>query len=76
MSLNPHPIFPSAGRYVLRLHRDARLDHGQLAGRIEHVSSGDSLDFASAAELVDWLARHAAEARQPADRPTAPKEPL
>ena len=47
MTLNPHPIYPSAGRYVLRLHRDAQPQAGMLAGRIEHVSSGDSADFAS-----------------------------
>jgi len=61
MTLNPHPIYPSAGRYVLRLHRDAQPQAGMLAGRIEHVSSGDSVDFASAEQLLDWLARHAAQ---------------
>lgn len=76
MVLNPHPIYPSAGRYVLRLHRDARPEAGQLSGRIEHVSSGVSLDFASCAELLDWLAGHAAETREPpADLQPAPKEP-
>ena len=61
MVLNTHSIYPSAGRYVLRLHRDARPENGQLSGRIEHVSSGDSIDFAIGAELLAWLARHAAE---------------
>ena len=75
MALNTHPIYPSAGRYVLRLHRDARPENGHLSGRIEHVSSGDSIDFATGAELLAWLARHAAETREPpADSQTAPKE--
>lgn len=60
MVLNPHPIYPSAGRYVLRLHRDSRPQQGQLFGRIEHVTGGDGTDFTSAAELLDWLTRHAA----------------
>ena len=59
MVLNPHPIYPSAGRYVLRLHRDSRATATGLAGRIEHVSSGDSADFASGGELLAWLASHA-----------------
>lgn len=69
MVLNPHPIYPSAGRYVLRLHRDARPRSGLIAGRIEHVASGESLDFASGAQLLDWLVTHAAEMR---DAPAVP----
>jgi hypothetical protein len=57
MVLNPHPIYPSAGQYVLRLHRDARPQSGVLAGRIEHVTSGDYCVFASSDELLAWLAR-------------------
>jgi hypothetical protein len=65
MALNTHPIYPSAGRYVVRLHRDARPENGHLSGSVEHVSSGDSIDFATGAELLAWLARHAAETREP-----------
>ena len=72
MVLNPHPIYPSAGRYVLRLHRDVPRHDGQLAGRVEHVTSGDSADFASATELLDWLSRHAAQVLDPAREPTDP----
>ena len=59
MILNHLPLFPTAGRYVLRLNRDARPEVGCLAGRIEHVSGGDSVDFASGAELIVWLTHHA-----------------
>lgn len=62
MILNPHPIYPSSGRYVLRLHRDAQPHAGRLAGRIEHVSSGDSIDFSDSEELLRWLCRHASTA--------------
>jgi hypothetical protein len=55
MILDLLPIYPSAGRYVVRLHRDARPQAGVLAGRIEQVSSGDDADFTSAAELLAWL---------------------
>jgi len=59
MKLNPLPIHPVSGGYVLRLHRDARPADGQLWGRIQHVASGESTDFASGAELLAWLMRHA-----------------
>jgi len=55
MTLNPTPIYPAAGSYVLRLHRDSRPELGQLMGRIEHVVSGNSSDFATGAELLAWL---------------------
>ncbi len=61
MTLNPHPIHPSAGAYVLRLHRDARPAEGLLMGRIQHVASGDWSDFPDSQALFDWLARHAAQ---------------
>ena len=75
MVLNPLPIYPSAGRYVLRLHRDSSPQQAQLFGRIEHVANGDATDFASAAHLLDWLTRHAAQqcerAQAPGHHPTS-----
>lgn len=61
MTLNPHPIYPAAGGYVLRLHRDTCPVAGRLMGRIEHVASGENTDFASGAALLDWLVAHAAQ---------------
>ena len=58
MTLNPHPIHPAAGAYVLRLHRDARPAEGLLMGRIQHVASGDWADFASSVAMLDWLVWH------------------
>jgi hypothetical protein len=60
MTLNPHPNYPSNGCYVLKLHRDAQPERGALNGRLEHIASGDSFDFASAEALVGWLLEHAA----------------
>ena len=64
MTLNPYPAYPSAGAYVIRMHRDARPESSELAGRAEHVSSGDSTDFATAQELLAWLIQHAAGTRR------------
>lgn len=61
MILNPHPTYPAAGGYVLRLHRNTHPAAGQLVGRIEHVASGDNADFASGKQLLDWLAQHATQ---------------
>jgi hypothetical protein len=59
MTLNPLPTYPSAGCYVLKLHRDASPATDQLCGRLEHITSGEHVDFASAQELLAWLAQHA-----------------
>lgn len=59
MPLSSLPTYPSTGAYVLRLHRDARPDDALLMGHIQHVASGDALDFACSQDLLDWLARHA-----------------
>lgn len=73
MILNPYPTYPAARGYVLRLHRDARPAAGHLVGRIEHVASGDSADFASGEKLLEWLAQHAAHAlADPASSREAP----
>lgn len=69
MVLNPHPIYPSAGRYVLRLHRDAHPQGGALVGRIDHVTSGESCEFTSSAELLAWLERRASEHPCPKETP-------
>lgn len=74
MTLNPVPVYPSAGRYVLRLHRDA-IQAGFLAGRIEHVSSGESGEFETREELVQWLAAHSATVAQTGANDPPSKEP-
>ncbi|WP_280155505.1 hypothetical protein [Piscinibacter sp. XHJ-5] len=61
MTLNPYPNHPSSGSYVLKLHRDARPRLGLLCGRIEHIVSGDSIEFANSEALLAWLLQHAAQ---------------
>jgi hypothetical protein len=60
MALIPYPAYPSAGSYVLRLHRDAQPAQGVLVGRLEHIASGAAVHFTSGSELVAWLQVHAA----------------
>jgi hypothetical protein len=59
MTLNPHTNYPSNRSYVLKLHRDAVPQQGQIAGRLENMASGSSFDFSSAAELLACLMRDA-----------------
>ena len=60
MVLNAHASYPHGQTYVLRLHRDASPSQGRIIGRLEHVSSGHQILFASADELIAGLIRAAA----------------
>jgi hypothetical protein len=60
MILDARASLPSARSYVVKLHRDAVPEQGHLKGRLEHIASGDHIDFYSADELLAWLERHAA----------------
>ena len=55
MILNVNASYPSTHAYVVKLHRDCGPDAGHLAGRLEHVSSGRTLPFHSADELIACL---------------------
>jgi len=59
MTLSTKANFPSARCYVLKLHRDAAPSRGHLMGRLEHIASGEHIDFASGRQLLAWMARHA-----------------
>lgn len=63
MTLNPHPTYPSVGHYVLRLHQQAHPQAGRLTGRIQHVTSGEFVDFACNEDLLAWLVHHATQWR-------------
>jgi hypothetical protein len=62
--LNTQPTYPVALAYVLHLHRDARPEDGHWAGRMEHVATGQSVDFSSVDALVAWLVAHAQRSRE------------
>ena len=60
MTLQSTSNFPNSRCYVLKLHRDAKPVTGCLIGRLEHIASGEHVDFANGEELLAWVARHAA----------------
>jgi hypothetical protein len=69
MTLATQPLHPSAGSYVLKLRRDAQPRLGQLSGRLEHIASGDCIDFGNSDEMLAWLLWHAAQALPLATEP-------
>ena len=55
MVLNAESKYPNRRAYVLKLRSDATPD--AVAGRIENLVTGNQLEFASARELLESLAR-------------------
>jgi hypothetical protein len=60
MTLNSHANYPSTRSYVLKLHRDADLQRGQIFGRLESLASGHHFDFRSGEELLACLSQQMA----------------
>ena len=55
MVLNPESKYPNRRAYVLKLRGDATPD--ALTGRLENLVTGQQIEFASARELLESLAR-------------------
>ena len=55
MMFNSESRYPNRRAYVLKLRADANPD--SLAGRIENLVTGRQIDFTSAAELLESIAR-------------------
>jgi hypothetical protein len=55
MVLHTQPTYPQSRAYVVQLHRDAGAPAGALLGRVVHIVSGETAEFASGRALLDWL---------------------
>ena len=60
------PSLPSKRAFVVQLHADAQVEHGQWKGRVEHLNSYEAAHFASLEELLAFMARILTE-RAPAE---------
>jgi hypothetical protein len=60
MILSSQTNYPSTRSYVLKLHRDATPQGGQIVGRLENMASGHHFYFRTGDELLACLARDAA----------------
>ena len=58
------PSLPSKRAFVVQLHADAQVEHGQWKGRVEHINSGEAEHFASYIELLAIMARILTEREQ------------
>ena len=68
MTLTPVPAYSNERTYLVKLHRDADPREGRLVGRLEHLASGERIDFVCGAALLAAMLRHAAtEAMRAAD---------
>jgi hypothetical protein len=54
---SPGPRLPAWKAFVVQFTAESDPDAGVLAGRVEHISSGERARFGSDAELLDCL-RH------------------
>jgi len=57
------PSLPTKRAFVVQLHVDAQVEHGQWEGRVEHLNSGEAEHFASSEELLAFIARVLKEGR-------------
>lgn len=49
------PSLPANKAFVVQLHADAQVEHGEFKGRVEHVVSYKSTHFHSLEELVAFM---------------------
>ena len=51
-----HPL-PAQRAFLVQVHAEAEVAQGRLAGRVEHVVSGQATHFASPEELLAFMAQ-------------------
>jgi hypothetical protein len=57
--------------FVVHFRVNSEVAQGRVAGRVEHVASGQSSHFASLEELLAFMGRVLATVRAPPPRPKA-----
>ena len=60
----PGPPLQPAGTFVVQLRAGSDAAHRLLSGRVEHLTCGESRPFADLPDLLDFIARHMAGARE------------
>ena len=70
-----HPL-PAQRAFLVQVHAAAEVTQGRLAGRVEHVMSGQATHFASLEELLAFMARVLTPGLLPVQSPLAlPQHP-
>lgn len=63
-----HPL-PAQRAFLVQVHAEAEVSQGRLAGRVEHVPSGQATHFASPEELLAFMARVLTTLHSPGAQP-------
>lgn len=63
-----HPL-PAQRAFLVQVHAETDVGQGRLAGRVEHVVSGQAIHFASPEELLVFMARVLAPLQPPRAEP-------
>jgi hypothetical protein len=70
-----HPL-PAQRAFFVQVHAEADVAQGRLAGRVEHVVSGQATHFASPEELLAFMAQVLTPCLLPVQSPSArPQHP-
>jgi len=69
-----HPL-PAQRAFLVQVHAEAEVAQGRLAGRVEHVVSGQATHFASPEELLGFMARVLTPCLLPVQSPSALPQP-
>ena len=69
-----HPL-PAQRAFLVQVHAEAEVAQGRLAGRVEHVVSGQATHFASPEELLAFMARVLTPCLLPVQRMSALPQP-
>jgi len=62
MKSTSQPSLPANRAFVVQLHAEAQVEHGEFQGRVEHIVSGQSAHFSSMKALKAFMQRVLAEA--------------
>jgi hypothetical protein len=69
-----HPL-PAQNAFLVQVHAEAEVAQRRLAGRVEHVVSGQATHFASVEELLAFMARVLTPLRSPRAEREGPAPP-
>ena len=64
-------LLPAQRAFLVQVHAEAEVAQGRLAGRVEHVVSGQATHFASPEELLAFIARVLTPLHSPGAEPEA-----
>jgi len=65
MASEQQPSLPAKRAFVVQVHADAKVEHGQWQGRVEHLVSAQATHFQSSEELLAFIVKVLSEPEPP-----------